>query len=312
MMKISIRLAVALITIAALGSVLENEPAIGIEPAATVTALTKAVPFTEVDSFTEGVEGPACDADGNVYAVNFGRQQTIGRVTPSGQASLFVTLPGESCGNGIRFGKDGSMFIADYVAHKILRVRRGTTEVETFAENLMMHQPNDLTITSDGTIYASDPEWSTGNGRVWRITPRGVSKIVVEDLALPNGIEISPDGKTLYVAQTKQANILAFDVLENLDLANKRVLIQFGEHLVDGIRCDAVGNLYVARYDAGVVAAVSASGKLIGEVDVLGNAPTNLCFSPDQRHVYVTEVEHRRLVTFSIDQIQSAPQPTLP
>ena len=53
-----------------------------------------AKPFTAPGSFTGGVEGPACDAQGNLYAVNFARQQTIGRVTPDGRASLFVELPG--------------------------------------------------------------------------------------------------------------------------------------------------------------------------------------------------------------------------
>ena len=58
-------------------------------------------PF-ELVSFTPGVEGPACDAAGNVYAVNFARQQTIGRVTPRGEAEVFVTLPGESVGKETR------------------------------------------------------------------------------------------------------------------------------------------------------------------------------------------------------------------
>src|SRR5881275_941934 len=65
--------------------------------------LFAAKPFTAEKSFTPGIEGPACDAAGNVYAVNFARQQTIGRVTPEGKAEVFVTLPGKSTGNGIVF-----------------------------------------------------------------------------------------------------------------------------------------------------------------------------------------------------------------
>src|SRR5687768_6260942 len=60
-------------------------------------------PLTEPGSFTAGVEGPACDAAGNVYAVNFARDQTIGKVAPDGRAEVFVTLPGKSTGNGIVF-----------------------------------------------------------------------------------------------------------------------------------------------------------------------------------------------------------------
>src|SRR5438132_604098 len=61
--------------------------------------LFKATPLTAEKSFTEGVEGPNCDAKGNVYAVNFARQQTIGRVTPDGRGEVFVELPGKSVGN---------------------------------------------------------------------------------------------------------------------------------------------------------------------------------------------------------------------
>src|SRR4051812_41468257 len=56
--------------------------------------LFTATPLTEINSFTKGVEGPACDAAGNVYAVNFGEQQAIGKVTPDGKAEVFVTLSG--------------------------------------------------------------------------------------------------------------------------------------------------------------------------------------------------------------------------
>src|SRR4051794_32735601 len=73
-----------------------------------------ATPLTAENSFTTGVEGPSCDAAGNVYAVNFEKQQTIGRVTPDGKAEVWLTLPGKSTGNGIVFDKAGMMYVADY------------------------------------------------------------------------------------------------------------------------------------------------------------------------------------------------------
>src|SRR5882672_2694784 len=79
-------------------------------------------PLTAENSFTAGIEGPACDAGGNIYAVNFVREQTIGKVTPDGKAEVFVELPGKSVGNGIVFGRDGTMYVADYVGHNILRI----------------------------------------------------------------------------------------------------------------------------------------------------------------------------------------------
>src|SRR6266550_4129721 len=85
--------------------------------AANTETLFVATPLTRENAFTEGIEGPACDAQGNIYAVNFARQQTIGKVTPTGEATVFVELPGKSVGNGIRFGREGMMFVADYIGH---------------------------------------------------------------------------------------------------------------------------------------------------------------------------------------------------
>src|SRR5438045_2404109 len=67
--------------------------------------------FTAEKSFTEGIEGPNCDAAGNIYVVNFAKQQTIGKVTPDGKAEILVTLPGKSTGNGIVFDKLGFMYV---------------------------------------------------------------------------------------------------------------------------------------------------------------------------------------------------------
>src|SRR5436190_10561049 len=63
--------------------------------------------FTPVNSFTSGAEGPAVDKNGILYAVNFTREGTIGMVTPTGKASLFVELKNGSVGNGIRFNSHG-------------------------------------------------------------------------------------------------------------------------------------------------------------------------------------------------------------
>src|SRR5690554_4315965 len=77
---------------------------------------------TAPGSFTSGAEGPAVDKDGNLYAVNYNRQHTIGKVTPEGEASVFIELPNGSIANGIRFNSRGEMLLADYVNHNILKV----------------------------------------------------------------------------------------------------------------------------------------------------------------------------------------------
>src|SRR3954451_13629670 len=81
-----------------------------------------AKPFTEQKSFTKGIEGPACDAKGNVYVVNVAEQGTIGKVTPEGKAEVWVKLPGKSVGNGIVFDRKGVMYVAGYVGHNVLTI----------------------------------------------------------------------------------------------------------------------------------------------------------------------------------------------
>ena len=81
-----------------------------------------ATPFTSPHSFTGEIEGPACDREGNVYAVSFERKPTIGRVTPEGKGEIFLEMPPGSLGNGIRFDSAGMMYVADHTGHNILRV----------------------------------------------------------------------------------------------------------------------------------------------------------------------------------------------
>jgi len=102
--------------------------------------------FTPVSSFTSGVEGPAVDKSGNVYAVNFNHQGTIGRVSAEGQPEVFIDLPGGSIGNGIRFDSHGNMLIADYTNHNVLKVDMSTKKISVFAHEPCMHQPTSVSL----------------------------------------------------------------------------------------------------------------------------------------------------------------------
>lgn len=264
--------------------------------------LFAATPLTEDGLFTKGIEGPACDAEGNIYAVNFGKEHTIGKVTPDGKAELFVTLPEGSTGNGIRFGRDGTMYVADYSGHNVLRVDMKTKEITVFAHEAMMSQPNDLAIAADGTLYASDPDWKGQTGRLWRIDRDGSVHLLARDLGTTNGIDVSPDGKTLYVNESVQRGVWAFPIKPDGSLGERKLVKQFDDFGFDGMRCDADGNIYTTRHAKGTVAKLSPTGEVLREIEVLGLNPTNICFGgPDGRTAYVTEVDHRRLVQFRVD-----------
>ena len=265
-------------------------------------SLFVARPLTAENSFTAGIEGPACDAQGNIYAVNFDRQQTIGRVTPDGKGEVFVELPGNSTGNGIVIGRDGTMYVADYVGHNILRIDPKSRAVSVWAHDDRMNQPNDLAIAPSGRLYASDPSWKDGTGQVWLASTTGKLSLVATNMGTSNGIEVSPDAKILYVNESVQRNVWAFVIEADGSLTHKRLLKKFDTHGFDGMRCDVDGNLYVTRHGKGTVIKLSPAGEVLQEVDVLGSKPSNLCFGgSDGRTVYVTEVDHRRLVQFRVD-----------
>ncbi len=252
--------------------------------------------------FTKGIEGPAVDRDGNIFAVNFDKEQTIGRVLPDGRGEVFVKLPDVAVGNGIRIARDGTLYVADYVGHRVLRVNPKTRAVTVHAREASMNQPNDIALLEDGTIYASDPNWKAGTGQVWRVARTGKVTRVAADMGTSNGIDASPDGRTLYVNESVQRNVWAFDIARDRSLSNKRLVRQFPDHGFDGMRCDVDGNLYITRHGKGTVVKMSPSGEVLREIDVLGTSPSNLCFGgPDGRTVYVTEVEKRRLVLFRVD-----------
>ncbi|MFH1570001.1 MAG: SMP-30/gluconolactonase/LRE family protein [Gemmatimonadota bacterium] len=244
-------------------------------------------------------EGPAVGPDGALYAVNYSRFNTIARITPQGQVSLFATLPGPSRGNGIRFARDGRLFVADYAGHNILVVDAATGVVAVFAHEPRMNQPNDLAIGADDRLYASDPSWGDGTGQLWRVDPDGTVTLLEAGMGTTNGIEVGSDEATLYVNESAQRVVWAYDLAVDGTVSGKRALIRFEDYGLDGMRCDVAGNLYVARYDKGVVAVVSPAGDLVREVALRGRQPTNVAFGgPDGRTVYVTVNDRGNVETF--------------
>ncbi|MEQ9099783.1 MAG: SMP-30/gluconolactonase/LRE family protein [Imperialibacter sp.] len=264
--------------------------------------LFKATDFTAENLFTNNIEGPAFDAEGNLYVVNFGEDGTIGKVAADGTASLFLTLPEGSTANSIKFGKDGTMYLADYTGHNVLAVDMATKAVSTFAHNDAFNQPNDLCIDSQGRLYASDPNWGDKTGQIWRIDTDGTTVLLDSAMGTTNGIALSPDEKTLYVNESVQLKIWAFDVDANGDISNKREFASFEDFGFDGMKCDKEGNLYVARYGKGVIAVLNPAGELVREVALTGKKCSNLVFGgADGKTVFVTLQDRKGMEKFQND-----------
>jgi len=258
--------------------------------------------LTKPGEFTSGIEGPACDKDGNIYAVNFKRKGTIGKVTPEGNCSLFIELPEGSTGNGIRFNSNGEMLIADYTKHNILKVDMNTKEISVFSHEPKMNQPNDIAITSTDILFASDPNWKDSIGNIWRIDKDGKVALLESGMGTTNGVEVSPGDKILYVNESIQRNIWAYDLSPEGDISNKKLLIKFDDFGLDGMRCDEEGNLYVTRYDKGTVVKISPKGKILKEILLTGKKPSNITFGgADDKTVNVTLADNGNIEIFRVD-----------
>lgn len=263
--------------------------------------LFKSSSFTPSKSFPSGVEGPAVGKSGIVYAVNFERLGTIGQVTPSGIARLFIELPSGSIGNGIRFDSKANMLIADYTKHNILKVNMLTKEISVFAHNPKMSQPNDIAIDNKDRLYASDPNWRAGTGRIWRIDTNGKSTLL-DSMGTANGIEVSPNNRLLYVNESVQRKVWVYNLSANGEVSNKRLFHEFPDFGMDGMRCDINGNLYISRHGKGTVVKLSPSGKVLQEIVLLGKLPSNVAFGgKDGRTLYVTLQDKGNLESFRVD-----------
>jgi sugar lactone lactonase YvrE len=277
--------------------------------AAAAQALFSSHRVTAPGEFTFRIEGPAVDALGNLYVVNFQRDGTIGKLTPgASHPQLLAALPPGSIGNGIRFDRDGRMFIADFKQHNIFVIERGQNAPQIYFHSSGFNQPNDLAVATDGTLYASDPKFSTRSGQIWRITRgadgKGHGEVMTSTrphMGVTNGIDLSPDGATLYVSESDSQEVWAYR-LDGNNLLEPRMVIRFDGPEVDGLRTDISGRIFVARPSKGQIAIVAADGTQAPPVSLLGKQPTNLTFGgPDGKTVFVTQKDGKFIEAFQTD-----------
>ena len=280
---------------------------------AVAEALFESRRLTTPGEYPDGIEGPAVDAAGNLYVVNLGQKGTIGRVRPGASTSeLFATLPNGSIGNGIRFDREGRMYVADFKAHTIFVFEPGQATPRRYfppqPRSGLFDQPNDLAIAADGTLYASDPKPGTRTGRIWRISraPDGTARAVVmtssRAMGRTNGLDLSPDGRTLYVGESSSHELWAYRIDGDRLVAPPRPLIKFDADL-DGLRTDVDGKIYVARVESGTVDVVDPQSRtVIRHVPLTAKNPTNLTFGgPDGKTVFVTQAKGGYVKSFRVE-----------
>jgi signal peptidase len=281
---------------------------LAISPALAAPKLFESTQVTPSGEYTSGIEGPAVDRDGNLFVVNLGHAGTIGRLAPEAAASEpFATLPEGSIGNAIRIDRRGTMFIADYKKHNIFAIDRNETTPRAIFHSDQMSQPNDITLAPDGTIYASDPNWKARSGKIWRIARapdgswQGAAMAAPRAMGTANGIDLSPNGRKLYVGESNSGEIWSYTI-DGDALGNARLLKTFEPNTIDGLRTDVSGRLLVARILKGEIAVMTPDGHIQREIRLKAREPTNLAFGGgDGKTVFVSQRQGGFIESFHTD-----------
>ena len=156
--------------------------------------------------------------------------------------------------SGLGWLPDGRLLIASMIDKKLLRRESdGTLAEHADLSSLAPGDINDMVVGPDGRAYVGNMGFDFYAGEERKPTclilvePDGASRVVADDLAMPNGTVITPDGKVLIVAESFAARLTAFDIADDGGLSNRRVWAQLEEDVVpDGICLDAEGAIWVA------------------------------------------------------------------
>ena len=248
-------------------------------------------------------EGPTLSADGGtLYAVNV-QSSAISRLDLKTKAFVYdwVTLPEGGRGNGMTLGPDGALYVADVGRKLIARISlpdgKVTTVVDKAPGGGAFRGPNDLIFDKEGGIYFTDPDgsWDKPIASVYHVAPKTHAvSLVADGMQFPNGLVLSADEETLFVAESPLHWITAITLAGGA----KRVFCVTGTvGGGDGMRLGRDGFLYATIYGEGVIAKVSMMGEVVHRYDVqVGKHPTNLCFAQDGHSLYVTETDTNTII----------------
>ncbi len=255
-------------------------------------------------------EGPVWDPTKNVlYFTDINAHQG----SASGGAVYTLTLPStiailfQPAGNADGLGLDpqGNIIAAGYGSRNIWRLS-GSSTMTTLApcssgagtcyNSKEINTPDDITARADGVLYFTDPTFGqsmasgtfslSGAQGVYRLTKDGVLHLEDSTTSGPNGINFSPDQKTLYVAYTSTSSVSKFTVAADGSLSGKTAFAS--ATYADSMCVDAGGNVYVAT-SSGIAVFSPAGGAALGTISAGGDTVTNCAFGgPDQKTLFIT------------------------
>lgn len=202
--------------------------------------------------------------------------------------------------NGLAFDLDGNLVLCQHGDRRMARLnqkRRGYLTLAGEFEGKRFNSPNDVCYDSEGNFYFTDPPYGLGpdtpseldqNG-VYRVTPEGEVTLLTTEFERPNGIALSPDEKTLYVANSHDPRpiIMAFSIQDDGSLSEGAVFFDSTELREmgrqgsnDGLKTDVHGNVWATS--AGGVVILSPEGKHLGSL-LTGRSTANCSFGGNDR-----------------------------
>lgn len=253
-------------------------------------------PVKKIQGDFEFTEGPTADADGNLYFTDIPANR-IFKMDTAGKIAVFVEPSGHCNGlmlNGNRLlacEMDGQLKSID------LKTKKETSLVSQY-NGVRFNAPNDLVIDKAGGIYFTDPRfraptpWPQKVEAVYYRTVDGKVTRLVEDLAAPNGVIMSPDEKTLYVVPSMQRQMWSYAIEGPGKLGKGKVLCELTQAAPgqnrggDGLTVDTKGNLYITM--AMGIEVISPAGKSLGIIK-FPEQPANVTFGgKDRKTLYAT------------------------
>lgn len=204
----------------------------------------------------------------------------------------------DSGSNGLGLDATGERLAAARHGNKSVSLMNAEGQFETVVSEYQskpFNSPNDLVFRSDGNLYFTDPAFQAGDNptqpstRVYRVAPDGVVSVVDESIENPNGVSLSPDESTLYVAgNLEQGYVKSYPVLGDGSVGPGQILLP-DVTVPDGMVVDCAGNVYVTEHTNRRVRVITHEGQEIGQITGMDVNVTNVAFGgPARKTLFIT------------------------